>query len=277
MPRARSAQLQLFFLLAALCGPAVAEAIPRKDRLSPFAGEPSERGVLPVRWKKGGVRVADPTPPPASGPASVPSSTPAPGVPGAGVVDSPCTADEQCGRGTYCDMDKHRCARIRRHINVLYLFYRSRDRRFTEVMGIYWHRSGDRGYRVVFPLYWSFWSPQKSTRMVVPFYFDHRRDQERTVVVPPVQYSRSPERTRLRVWPLLFYTGFANGGRSLTLAPLFHHSRVGTRSLTVLPLFASFARSDPARKLSQGLIAGTIYWKTHGDRRERAVFPLLYY
>ena len=274
MPQARSAQLKLSVLLVTIASSFVgadARAIPRKPILAPLGGEPSPRGVLPVRWRQTGTRVASPT----SNPAPKPDVHTQPAA-GAGQVGSPCAADEQCGRGTYCDMDQQRCARIRRHINVMYMFYRSRDRRFTEVMGIYWHRSGDRGYRVVFPLYWSFWSPHKSTRVMFPFYFDHRRDQTRTVVVPPVQYSRSPDETRLRVWPLLFYTGYRQGGRSVTLAPLFHHSSVGGRDLTVLPLLASFVRSDPAAGLSQGLIAASVYWKTQGDTRERAVFPLFF-
>lgn len=188
MPRARTAQVQMTILLVTvagcLCSPST-QAIPRKARLSPFAGEPSDEGVLPVRWRSGGVRVAAPT----SNRAPSPASSPTPDQ-GSGEVNSPCTTDEQCGRGTYCQMDRRRCTGIRRQINVLYLFYRSRDRRFTEAMGIYWHRSGERGYRVAFPLYWRFKRQRRDSTVVFPVYWDFARGSRRTTVVVNTLYIR---------------------------------------------------------------------------------------
>lgn len=265
--RSSAAPLVLSVLLIGSLIAREAGAIPRRPRLSPF-GEDAPRGaVMPVRWQGDGHHVAQATPP-------APEPRPATKQPGR--LGSPCTADDQCGRGTYCDEELGACAKIRRHINVLYMFYRSRDRRFTEIMGIYWHRSGQAGYRVIFPLYWSFWSPERSTRAVVPFYFDHRRQGARTVVVPPVQYSRSKDRTSVRVWPLLFYSRHSDGDSSFTLVPLLHRGRRGDRSLTVLPLLASFVRRDPSTGLSQGLIGGSVYWRRQGDHRSLAVLPLFY-
>jgi len=122
-------------------------------------------------------------------------------VPGVGRA---CQPDADCPRRTICDTEHRRCERIRRQINLLYLAYCSADRRFTQVMGLYWHKKGEAGYRVLFPLYWSFWSQdgeaERRHRMVVPFYFDHRDGDRRTTVVPPVEVHREPGERTVRVF-----------------------------------------------------------------------------
>ena len=198
-------------------------------------------------------------------------------------VGQPCSTDDQCGLGTYCQRDADHsagsCQRVRRHLNVLYMFYRSRDRTFTEALGLYWHQRGARGYRVAFPLYWSFWSPERQRRMVLPFYFHHVDHQTgtRQTVVPPVQVRRDAEGHKVRVWPLFFYAGYKDGGSSWTAVPFVHRSRVAGRSTTIVPLVLSYARSDDEARTAQGLIGGLFYWKNTPTQKTRALLPLVYH
>ena len=189
----------------------------------------------------------------------------------------PCTSDDQCPRRTICDTDRGRCTPVRRHINLLYMVYRSSDRRFTEVMGLYWHRKGQRGYRVVFPMYWSFWSPGSRHRVLAPFYFDHQLGDRRRLVIPPVELHRTPESSTVRVWPLFFHSDRGEHGHSTTLVPFAHVSREGGRRTVVLPPLLSFARTDDGRQLSQGIIGGLFHWKSEKDRLSLGLLPLFWH
>jgi hypothetical protein len=202
----------------------------------------------------------------------------------AGVIPAPtaaaseCSRDEQCGEARLCVQG--RCRTHRRQINLLYLFYLSSDRTFSEALGIYWQRTGERGYAVGFPLYWNFWTQTEQARVFFPFYFDlhDRSSRERQVIVPPVQVYRSPVEESTRVWPLLFHHRTVDDRESsLTFVPFLHHARSGKRTRTILPLFLSFGERDPEEKQSRGLVAGTIYWARSPGRWSLGVWPLFYH
>lgn len=176
-------------------------------------------------------------------------------VPAGGV----CKSDEECEAGSYCDYG--RCKIVERPFNALYLYYRSGDRRFTEILGIYWHQKGESGYRVLFPIFWHFWDKQVDN-----------------LVVFPVQVRRTPTEKNYRFWPLFFWTDYGERGSGITVMPLFHRAREGTRTATFIPLFLSGYNIDPPRRRSQGLVLGLFYWKTDGvsGYRARALFPFFY-
>jgi hypothetical protein len=199
-------------------------------------------------------------------------------APTSDAVASECSRDEQCGEHRLCVQG--RCRTHRRQINLLYLFYLSSDRTFSEALGIYWQRTGERGYAVGFPLYWNFWTQTEQARVFFPFYFDFRDSstRERQVIVPPVQVHRSPVEESTRVWPLLFHHRSVDDRESsLTFVPFLHHARSGKRTRTVLPLFLSFGERDPDERQSRGLVAGTIYWAKSPGRWSLAVMPLFYH
>ena len=117
-----------------------------------------------------------------------------------------CTSDVQCVAGAICQAGT--CQRVQRHINLLYLVYRSEDRRFLELFGLYWHRRGRRrGFRVLFPFYWQSWSKGRKNhaRVIAPFFVDVKRGAHRTFVVPPVQVTRNATQRSVNVWPLFFF------------------------------------------------------------------------
>jgi hypothetical protein len=188
-----------------------------------------------------------------------------------------CVSDDDCAIGTYCD--EGRCVKLQRPFNALYLYYRSGDRRFTEILGIYWHQRGDEGYRVLFPLYWHFWEPSRRTRVIFPFYARHRDDGAliTSTFVLNFQYRFTPRERNYRFWPLVMWTDYGERGSGLTVLPIFHRAREGTRTSTVIPLFLSGYNIDPATGLSQGMVAGLYYWHRHGDFSSRAVVPLFYH
>ncbi len=190
-----------------------------------------------------------------------------------------CSRDDQCPEGTYCSHDSGRCAKVRKPINLAYLFYLSRDRRFTEVLGLFWqHDRGREGYRVVFPLYWERWKGATRSRMLLPLYWDVRGKGRRTVVVPPIDYRRHGKARTFNVWPLAFYhRDPVRKHSSFTLLPLWHRSRTGHASLMVIPPLLSYASSDPDRQRSSLLIGGLFYLGRHGEQRSSGLFPLYYH
>lgn len=190
-----------------------------------------------------------------------------------------CTRDDQCPQGTYCAHHEGRCAKVRKPVNLAYLFYLSRDRRFTEVLGLFWqHDKGREGYRVVFPLYWERWRGAKRSRMLLPLYWDFRGENRRTVVVPPIDYRRRGDARTFNIWPLAFHHRDPQRDHSsLTLLPLWHRSRTGRKSLTILPPLLSYASSDPDRQRSSLLIGGLFYLGGDGEQRSSALFPLYYH
>jgi hypothetical protein len=189
-----------------------------------------------------------------------------------------CSRDDQCPRGTYCDHDEGRCAKVRKPVNLAYLFYLSRDRRFTEVLGLFWqHDKGDQGYRVVFPLYWQRWKGARQSRVLLPLYWDFRDKGRRTVIVPPIDYRRRGDARTFNIWPLAFYhRDPLRDHSSFSLLPLWHRSRTGRASLTVIPPLLSYASSDPQRERSSLLIGGLFYLGRDGDQRSSALFPLYF-
>jgi hypothetical protein len=273
-------------LLALLLAPAAVRAEPA---VSLFGRGGDGASVLPFRFGKTRpapsagttVRLAQADPQgAATRPASTPSATGAAEAASkhAGQVQrgGACTVDEDCAKGTYCD--EGTCALVQRSFNVLYLYYRSADRRFTEVMGIYWHKRGESGYQVLFPFYWHLWSPDEQSRVVFPFYYRFERPQDRTTstFVLNVQVRKTPTEKNYRFWPLVFYTDYGERGAGVTVLPFFHHSREGTLTTTVLPFLFTMVRRDTATGLSQGLLGGLYYWRSEGERRSKALLPIFY-
>jgi hypothetical protein len=193
-----------------------------------------------------------------------------------------CQSDDQCPSKTYCD--EGRCRALERPFNLLYLYYRSGDRRMHEILGLYWHRRGQRGYRVIFPLYWHFWQPESRTQVLFPFYwrFDDHEAGASNIIVPPVQWSRRGKRRALRIWPLVFWSDEGVRRSSLTVLPFLHRSRRDSRTTTIAPLLLSGWQSDEKTKASRGLAAGLWYWHSYaepgqpGYLRTRALFPLFF-
>jgi len=190
-----------------------------------------------------------------------------------------CQSDDQCPRRTYCEAG--RCVRIQRPINLLYLFYRSSDRSFTELMGLYWHQSGESGYRVGFPLYWDFWSADDRRRMLLPFYYDHRTGARRHLILPPLELRWTPGGTgqrlsTLRLWPLLFHSR-GEERHSTTLLPLLHYDRVASRRTLILPPLLSFVRTDDEQQQSRGMVAGLFHWSRDHDTLGYGMLPLFWH
>lgn len=231
-----------------------------------WPGSSSDKPLSPVQWKTAQARPSQKSEPKAS-------STPPAQVPEGGA----CASDDVCVPGTYCDNGQ--CIRVRRPFNILYLFYRSEDSRFTEILGIYWHQRGVEGYKVVFPFYWHFWKGRERTRVVFPFFYRHASPEEgiRDTIVVPFQFRSAPGERNYRLWPLFFWTDYGERGAGLTVLPLFHFAREGSRRAAILPLLLSGFNLDPSKKYSQGLIGGLFYWHTDQEFRSRALFPLFYH
>lgn len=199
-------------------------------------------------------------------------------APNAMAANRQCLQDENCADGFFCDNGQ--CIPIQTETNYLYLYYRSGDRRFTEILGIYWHRRGEQeGYRILFPLYWHFWNPEERSQVLFPFYFrfDNSAEKITNIVVPPFQFRQTPTEKNYRFWPLFFWTDYGPRGSGITVLPLFHRAREGTRTAMILPLFLSGYNRDPARGYSQGLLGGLYYWHTEKQESSKALIPLFYH
>ncbi|MCC6749625.1 MAG: hypothetical protein IT371_18310 [Deltaproteobacteria bacterium] len=201
-----------------------------------------------------------------------PPTRPVPAAPRPGS----CRHDDHCGKGQYCD--EGRCAAIEHPVNILYLYYRSGNRRFEQLLGFYWHQKGADGFRVVFPLYWSFFTPERTTRVVFPLYYEVSWPKENivTVVVPPVQVRRTPDEKNFRIWPIFFWTNYGARGAGLTIWPLFHYSRVAEKRTAILPPLLSGYQTDPSRDLWRALFLGLVYYRREGAGRSHAVLPFFY-
>ncbi|MCA9671759.1 MAG: hypothetical protein KC503_39440 [Myxococcales bacterium] len=271
--------LRLALLLSIVALPSLAHAGPG----SPFfrlarAKDGRAKDASPFQWK----RVAQKSPPPAKtqpAAAAPATSAPPPKVDPKTAIGKSCQSDAQCGVGNFCHiLGDHKCHKVTTPINVMYLFYRSGDKRFTEALGIYWHHAGTPGYRVVFPFYWRFSDKTSRSRVFFPFYWRFEDDKAKTVsvIVPPFQYRRAPGERNYRFWPLLFWTDYDKGA-GLTVLPLFHYSRNDTKRLLVLPPLLTFWGSDSKNAYSRGLLFGIYYWKRHEQQRANAIFPLFYH
>ena len=185
-----------------------------------------------------------------------------------------CRTDQDCGQGTYCEAGQCREVRFPTHYPP-YLYYRSADSKFTEIMWIYWHRQGDSGYRVVFPLYWNFWTPEQNDTVFFPFYyrFASPKAGSRSYIVPPFQYRVTKTEKNYRLWPLLFWTDYGERGSGLTLFPLFHFSREGERRRALfIPLF--YHSRTPERAFSW-ILPLNFHWR-RGTAQSLLIFPLAY-
>ena len=265
-------KLLLTTLLLLIAAPAAA------NPLTPWRTGAAPRGadrLLGVKWgEQRGRAVAQAADPAAAAPASESAAVKAAGLVPLG---GSCENDQQCVEGTYCDGGS--CVKVQRPINILYLYYKSADRKFTQLLGIYWHQQGEQGYRVVAPFYWHTWDPQEETRLVFPLYwqFEDKVAQTRSIVVPPFQFRRTPKERNYRLWPLVFYTDYGERGSGITVLPFFHRAREGTRTSTIVPLLLSGYEMDPAKEYSRGLIAGLYYWHNTKHSRTKALIPLFYH
>lgn len=239
-----------------------------------FDGAPGARGApSPFRWTQ--VRTADAK---KQTPAS--ASQPAQAAPKAGAAEgSQCASEEDCVVGTFCDNGT--CVKVTYPFHIPpYLFYRSYDGRFTEVLGIFWQQRGMQGYRVVFPFYWHFWSKEEQSRLVLPFYYSYTAPSQgiRSRFYTLFQYRVTPNERNYRVWPVVFWTDYGERGSGLTIMPLFHFAREGKRTAAFLPWLLSGFDRDPTRDYSRGLLLGIYYWHRDGQKKQRAdaMFPVFY-
>lgn len=193
-------------------------------------------------------------------------------TPGKSPPTAHCAVDEDCAAGSYCDSG--RCVTADHPLNIAYLYYRSGDRKFSEVLGIYWHQRGDPGYRVVFPLYWHFWDRTEKTRIVAPLFFSFRGANSRSLIIPPYRFARRPGARHHQIWPLFFYSNYGDQGGGLAVWPLFHYSRKGQRRLTIAPALLTFVSSDGEKKKSAGLIGGLYYFNRNQRRKIDLLVPL---
>lgn len=189
-----------------------------------------------------------------------------------------CKSDLECPAESFCLAKKKICVRIKRPINIAYLYYRSANRRTTAVLGLYHHKRGVRGYRVMAPLYWNFWNERKDTRVLFPLYWSVRNKKKRTLhaFFLNFHYYKSPRQTEFNIWPILFGTSYGKRGGAFTLIPLFHYGREGKRwsVASALPL-PWFAYSRPG-KVAWGVLPFTAGVRTR-DKSFVWAAPLNFY
>ena len=130
---------------------------------------------------------------------------------------------------------------------------------FREILLLYWSKRGPDGFTVLAPFYWHFWSPATESRVIAPFYWhfaDYARGTATTVILPglPVSWSRGP-----------------GTARSFAIWPLFYASN---RFGWALPLFGTFAVSDPDAGTSTGAVAFLYWWRRTPARSFDLAFPL---
>lgn len=203
-----------------------------------------------------------------------------------------CKDDEECVAGSWCDDKSKECRKLYTPINMLYLFYYSGDRRFMEVLGLFWRKTGNSGYNVLFPLYWHFYHKKKTktARVIFPLFwrFTNQEKKYANTFVLPFQYRRTPDEKNYRLWPIFFWTNYGKKGAGLTVFPIFHRSRRGSYTSTIAPFLLTGYASDPKRQYSRGLVLGLYYWLRQGaikasaehkaqpKARADALFPLFY-
>jgi hypothetical protein len=208
-------------------------------------------------------------------PSSQPAATPTTGAPlGAEPGSRSCTSEADCPQGSFCEAEQ--CVPLRFRLNVLYLYYRSPGRTFTEAAGVYWHQRGKAGYRVLAPFYWHFWRPTAKLQAVAPFYWHavDYREHLATTVVPPFQWGSAPGEKYFRLWPFVFWSDYGKAGASFSLVPLLHWARRGTYSAGGLfPL--GFYASDTAKQSSTAQVL--LYYRHRSPEwRSDALWPLFY-
>lgn len=214
--------------------------------------------------------------------------------PGGARLGQRCGSDAQCAEpGTICE--RRRCVRIQRTINIMWLFYRSADRRYTSVLGLYHHRRGTPGLHILAPFYFHVWSKLSDTRVVLPPLFVQHKNRLRgstDTFVLNFHHHRSKGAVGFNVWPLLFAKSYGKKGFSFSLLPLVHYSRRGKAWSMYLLLFPPWYVSRRPGKTTWAVFpfaAGTttrqrsltwvfplsFYWR-RGSRRHYLFFPLYY-
>ncbi len=206
-----------------------------------------------------------------------------------------CQSDAQCVvKNTICE--RRRCVRIKRTINVMWLFYRSADRRYTSALGLYHHRRGTPGLHILAPFYFHVWSKVSDTRVVLPPLFvqySNRQKASTDTFVLNFHHHRSKEAVGFNIWPFLFVKKYrGKKGFSFSLLPLVHYSRRGKAWSMYFLLFPPWYVSKRPGKTTWAVFpfaAGTttktrsltwtlplnFYWRK-GHRRYYLFFPLYY-
>ena len=259
--------LGVLLLAGILCGDAAAQP------LSPWGENNRQPGeVSPVKWgKSGGAEdkadtrgefsrplLAQVDPGDAGGDEPGRAHEPATTTP-----DPPkpaCASDDDCAEDTYCHAESKQCVEVGRPINIIYLYYRSGDRKFREVLGIYWHQEGETGYRVVVPFYWDFWSPGARKQMIFPFVYQSATVTESFAWVFPLNfYWRDEDQKSLLMIPLAYASWGPKKTAAGAIVPPFYYSREGNDStLVVLPLF--FRGTGPDKEDSYSVLF-PVFWQ----------------
>jgi len=182
---------------------------------------------------------------------------------------------------------------VGRPLNVIFLYYRSGDRKFREVLGIYWHQEGDTGYRIVVPFFWDFWSPGQRKRMIFPFVYQSGAARERFTWVFPLNfYWRDGEQKSLLLLPLAYASWGPKKTAAGAIVPPFYYSRSEKDSfLMVLPLF--YRGTGPEEEDSYSVffpvfwqftskgrsftLAGNFFHHRRGQKTTAALVPLVLY
>lgn len=217
------------------------------------------------------------------------------GTTGGAHLGQVCQSDAQCvDKNTICE--RRRCVRIKRTINVMWLFYRSADRRYTSVLGLYHHNRGNPGLHILAPLYFHVWSKFSDTRVVLPpLFVQHRNRVKKSTdtFVLNFHHHTSTEAVGFNIWPILFAKKYRKKkGFSFSLIPLMHYSRRGKAWSMYFLLFPPWYVSKRPGKTTWAVFpfaAGTttkhrsltwmlplsFYWR-RGSRRHYLFFPLYY-
>jgi hypothetical protein len=165
-------------------------------------------------------------------------------------VPKTCREDRECPAGTICE--KSVCVKVKRPINIAYLFYLSGDRRYTSALFLYHHQRGASGFRVVAPFYFHVWSQRRDSHVVFPFFFRHRNLAKKVEDTFFLLFHshRSPGKKAFNVWPLLFTSDYGKSGFQFTVFPLLHYGRRdrtwSAYSVLALPWFV---RRSPGKTL----------------------------
>ena len=299
--------LAAFLLAGLLCGDAVAQPLPVWGEQSRQPGD-----VSPVRWggsddeqaRAGDTPsrplLAQATPGEAAAQEEEAASADEPGAPAAAPIEpaaapanSACASDDDCTEGTYCEAETKQCVEVGRPINIIYLYYRSGDRKFREVLGIYWHQQGETGYRVLVPFYWDFWSPGARKQMIFPFVYQSATVKESFAWVFPINfYWRDEDQKSLLILPLAYASWGPKKTAAGAIVPPFYYSREGNDStLVVLPLF--FRGTGPEKEDSYSVffpvfwqftspgrsttLAGPFFHHRRGSKTTAGLVPLAIY
>jgi len=214
--------------------------------------------------------------------------------PGGARLGQRCGSDAQCVEpGTICE--RRRCVRIQRTINIMWLFYRSADRRYTSALGLYHHRRGTPGLRILAPFYFHVWSKLSDTRVVLPPLFVQHKNRLRgstDTFVLNFHHHRSKGAVGFNVWPFLFVKSYGKKGFSFSLLPLVHYARKGKAWSMYLLLFPPwyvsrapgkttwavfpFAAGKTTRRRSLTWVFPLNFYWRRGSRRHYLFFPLYY-